>query len=73
MTLPIILDSPSGREVTSRNISDVIGILNDYFKDNQIIIASINKYKLDGAKEIILHRKIFETNFESLSDNDLDG
>ncbi|WWL94778.1 hypothetical protein V6R94_05235 [Pediococcus acidilactici] len=29
--LPIVLDSPSGREVTNRNITEVIEILNEYF------------------------------------------
>lgn len=52
--LPIVLDSPSGREVTNRNITEVIEILNEYFLKNQIIIASINKYKLEGVKEIDL-------------------
>ncbi|MFT9005777.1 MAG: hypothetical protein ABF991_13885 [Liquorilactobacillus hordei] len=65
LSLPIILDSPSGREVTNRNISDVISILNDYFKENQVIIASINKYELDNVKEIVLQKKIFETQFNS--------
>ncbi|MEE6669718.1 hypothetical protein [Pediococcus acidilactici] len=52
--LPIVLDSPSGREVTNRNITEAIEILNEYFLKNQIIIASINKYKLEGVKEIDL-------------------
>ena len=52
--LPIVLASPSGREVTNRNITEVIEILNEYFLKNQIIIASINKYKLEGVKEIDL-------------------
>ncbi|KAF0375170.1 hypothetical protein [Pediococcus acidilactici] len=52
--LPIVLDSPSGREVTNRNITEVIEILNEYFLKNQIIIASIKKYKLEGVKEIDL-------------------
>lgn len=57
--LPIVLDSPSGREVTDRNISDVIGILNNYFKDNQIIIASIHKYDIPDLNVIKLEKSIF--------------
>lgn len=57
--LPIVLDSPSGREVTDRNIAEVINILNDYFKKNQIIIASINSYNLDGVTTIELQDRIF--------------
>lgn len=60
LILPIVLDSPSGREVTNRNIHVVIDILNKYFKENQIIIASINKYDLNEVKEIKLNKKIFE-------------
>ncbi|WMX73199.1 hypothetical protein [Lactiplantibacillus plantarum] len=69
LTLPIILDSPSGREVTDRNISDVISILNEYFNDNQIIIASINKYDLKDVKEIELRKRIFENEFELKNTN----
>jgi predicted nucleic acid-binding Zn-ribbon protein len=57
--LPIVLDSPSGREVTERNISAVIDILNDFFAENQIIITSINKYKLNGVREIELKESLF--------------
>lgn len=58
LNLPIVLDSPSGREVTDRNISDVIEIINDYFVDNQIIIASINKYDLNNVKEIKIYKNL---------------
>lgn len=60
INLPIVLDSPSGREVTGRNISEVISILNDYFESNQIIIASINRYDLKEVSEIIMNKRIFE-------------
>lgn len=42
--LPIVLDSPSGREVDEKNISDIMAVLARDFKDNQIIIASIFDY-----------------------------
>ena len=42
--VPIILDSPSGKEVDKENTSKMMEILNRDFQDNQIIIASINKY-----------------------------
>ncbi|EEJ71185.1 hypothetical protein [Lactobacillus ultunensis] len=58
--LPVVLDSPSGREVTQSNIKKVIDILNKYFEDNQIIIASIYDYKLKGKKKIEIKNKIFE-------------
>lgn len=43
--LPIILDSPSGREVSLENINEMMAILAENFTDHQIIIASIyNSY-----------------------------
>ncbi|MCI7187011.1 MAG: hypothetical protein MR995_02535 [Fusobacterium mortiferum] len=58
--LPIVLDSPSGREVTQRNIDSVIKILNEYFAENQIILASIRKYDLHDAKYITIKNKLLE-------------
>lgn len=52
ITLPIILDSPSGREVTRENVNSMIDILNRDFSDNQIIIASIFKYDIDNINVI---------------------
>jgi len=43
--LPIILDSPSGKEVDPKNIEKMFDILERDFKDNQIIVASIHDYK----------------------------
>ena len=44
MRLPIILDSPSGKEVDPENIKKMIDILNRDFSNNQIIVASIFDY-----------------------------
>ena len=68
-TLPIVLDSPSGREVTQSNIKKVIDILNEYFEDNQVIIASIYDYKLKEKEKIEIKNKIFEDNNTTLLQN----
>lgn len=61
LTLPIVLDSPSGREVDQKNIEDMFNILNDEFRDNQIIIASIFKYsRFDVDTLIELQRNLLE-------------
>ena len=61
LTLPIVLDSPSGREVDQKNIEDMFDILNDEFSDNQIIIASIFKYsRFDVDTLIELQRNLLE-------------
>jgi chaperonin cofactor prefoldin len=59
--LPIIWDSPGGREVTSINLNKVIEILNEDFANNQIILASIyNTYALKDIKCFELKDKVFE-------------
>lgn len=67
MKLPIIWDSPAGREVNRINLDKVIEILNQYFEDNQVIFASINKYKLKKVKYIEIKNKIFESNQGSIN------
>lgn len=39
--LPIILDSPSGREVSKENVNEMMAILAEDYAEHQIIIASI--------------------------------
>ena len=58
--LPIILDSPSGREVEQINIDGMIEILKRDFNDNQIIIASINKYNFNDYKLIELNEVLID-------------
>ena len=53
--LPIILDSPSGREVSMENVHEMMDILAKDFKDHQIIIASIyNNYAFPNINIIEL-------------------
>ncbi|MEG0698809.1 MAG: hypothetical protein RR435_02565 [Erysipelotrichaceae bacterium] len=58
ITLPIILDSPSGREITKENIKSMIDILNRDFSDNQIIIASIFQYDIDNINVIEIEDRL---------------
>ena len=58
--LPIVLDSPSGREVDQANIEGIMNILNRDFKGNQIIIASIyDNYKFDEVSRIEITGGLF--------------
>lgn len=54
MKLPIILDSPSGKEVDQENIELMMNILKRDFKDNQIIIASIHDYSFSKIHKVEL-------------------
>lgn len=59
--VPIVLDSPSGRELNKENIEDTLSILKKDFKHNQIIVASIynfTNFEPDKCFELI--DKIFE-------------
>ena len=58
--LPIILDSPSGKEVDQENIQLMVNILNRDFVDNQIIIASIYKYAFDEVNTIEIINRLVE-------------
>ncbi|MBD5336846.1 MAG: hypothetical protein HDR95_06005 [Bacteroides sp.] len=57
---PIILDSPSGKEIDPENIQAMIRILKRDFSENQIIIASIYKYDLDSVNSINIINQLIE-------------
>ena len=58
--LPIILDSPSGREVDKINVNDMMRILARDFSNHQIIIASIYTYNFEDAKVIELKHRLLD-------------
>ncbi|WP_338627276.1 hypothetical protein QJR52_02765 [Clostridium baratii] len=60
ITLPIILDSPSGKEVDQNNIKIMLDILVRDFREHQIIIASIYKYNIADIKLIEIKEKVLE-------------
>lgn len=62
--LPIILDSPSGKEVDPENIKKMINILNRDFADNQIIIASIFEYELNSIHKIEIKGRLIDSIIE---------
>ncbi len=57
--LPIILDSPSGREVSEENINEMMAILAENYAEHQIIIASIyNSYDFSDKNIIELQDRL---------------
>ena len=58
--LPIILDSPSGKEVDQKNIAAMFHILRRDFADHQIVIASIYEYDLSDANRIEIVNRLIE-------------
>lgn len=60
IVLPIILDSPSGKELDVANKEKIVSILNRDFADHQIIIASIFDYDLNSPTMIELSNFLME-------------
>lgn len=58
--LPIILDSPRGKEVDQENIELMMNILKRDFKENQIVIASIYRYSFPEIHEIKLEKNLLD-------------
>ena len=58
--LPIIMDSPSGKEVDKANIKLMMDILEKDYSENQIIIASIFHYDLEGIETIEIKNRLID-------------
>lgn len=58
INLPIVLDSPSGREITKGNTDNIYRLLESEFKNNQLIVASIFKSTVINYDEVIELEKI---------------
>ncbi len=59
--LPIVLDSPSGREVEHSIVEKMLMIIQRDFSDHQLIIASIHDYDLKDKRVIELKDKLFSS------------
>ena len=59
--LPIILDSPSGKEVDQINIKIMMDILKRDFEDHQIVIAYIFNYDFDEVKIIEIKERLIDS------------
>ena len=60
LKLPIILDSPSGKEVDLENIKLMMDILKRDFSDHQTIIASIFEYDFNPLNKIEIVNRLIE-------------
>ncbi len=56
--LPLILDSPSGKELDQYNIQKLMDIINRDFSTHQIIVASIYYYKLNNLTTIEMKQRV---------------
>ena len=69
IVLPIVLDSPSGREVKHTALESMLKIIQRDFLDHQLIVASIHDYDLKEKKIIEFKERLFSTT-ELLKIND---
>lgn len=60
--LPIILDSPSGKEIDPENVSLMMELLKRDFSDHQIIIASIYRYDFPDLHTIEINNRLIDSN-----------
>lgn len=59
IVLPIVLDSPSGREVEHSTVESMLKIIQRDFSEHQLIVASIHDYNLNDKKIIVFKDKLF--------------
>lgn len=59
IVLPIVLDSPSGREVEHSTVEKMLKIIQRDFPDHQLIVASIYDYHLNNKTIIEFRDRLF--------------
>ena len=57
--LPIVLDSPSGREVEYKTVENMLKLIQRDFPEHQLIVASIHDYDLSDKKIIEFKDRLF--------------
>ena len=65
--LPIILDSPKGKEIDDVNTKIMMSLLEKDFSDHQLIIASIYNYEITPLKVIRLGDFLIDEEISSIS------
>lgn len=60
VSLPIILDSPSGREVKQSTVELMLNVLQRDFSDHQVIIASIVNFNFKNKNVIEFKERMFD-------------
>lgn len=61
IVLPIVLDSPTGREVEHNTVEAMLKIIQRDYPEHQLIIASIHDYDLKDKKLIEFKDRLFST------------
>ena len=73
LILPIVLDSPSGREVEHSTVDKMLKIIQRDYSDHQLIVASIYDYDLRDKRKIEFKNRLFDsTDIMSISKESVD-
>lgn len=62
--IPLLIDSPSGKEVDRENVNAMMKILSRDFSENQIIVASIYEYDFSRIKKIVITDRLIDQQIE---------
>ena len=57
--LPIVLDSPTGREVQHDTVEQMLQIIQRDYSEHQLIVASIYDFDLKNKKKIEFEDRLF--------------
>ena len=60
INLPLFIDSPSGREVESSAVNEMLALLKQDFSEHQLFIASIYDFWEEDGKQITMNGTAFE-------------
>ena len=61
IVLPIVLDSPTGREVEHNTVEVMLKIIQRDYPEHQLIVASIHDYDLKEKELIEFKDRLFST------------
>lgn len=63
ISLPIVIDSPSGKEVQKENVENMMNLIERDFSSNQVIIASIYQYDIENLTTHTIENSLMGENF----------
>lgn len=61
INLPLIIDSPRGREMSKENFQKCMSLLENEFSNHQVIVASISSESIDFDEEILIKDRLMSS------------
>ena len=60
LILPIVLDSPTGREVKHDTVEKMLRIIQRDYSEHQLIVASIYDYNIENKRKIVFKNRMLD-------------